>query len=61
VLMTITKERAAIVITALLLLWLRGPSSAHVLAACVAVPFFWWLVRPGGREQNASGSSSQAS
>lgn len=58
---TITKERAAIVIVTVWLLWVRGPSLAHVIAACIAVPFFWWLVAPTRRGQSASDSSSQAS
>jgi hypothetical protein len=58
---TITKERAAVVIMTVWLLWWRGPSLAHVLAACIAVPFFWWFVTPTGRGQNASDSSTRAS
>ena len=46
--LTITKERVAIVLVTALLLWSSGPTPPHVAAAVVGVAFFWSFVGPRG-------------
>lgn len=44
--LTISKERVAIVVVTGLLLWSLGPEPAHIAAAVVGVMFYWWFVGP---------------
>lgn len=46
--LTITKERVAIVVVTGLLLWSWGPEPAHIAAAVAGVVFFWWFVGQRG-------------
>lgn len=44
--LTITKERVAILVVTGLLLWSWGPTLPHVAAAVAAVALFWWFAGP---------------
>lgn len=44
--LTVGKERVAIVLAAMLLLWSWGPTAPRVAAAAVGIAFFWWFVGP---------------
>ena len=44
--LTITKERVAILVVTAFLLWSWGPAPPHVAAAVAGVAFFWWFVGP---------------
>ncbi len=46
--LTITKERVALVVVTALLLWSWGPALPHIAAAVAGVSFFWWFVGPRG-------------
>ena len=44
--LTITRERIAILAVTGLVLWSRGPTPPHIAAAVAAVCVFWWLAGP---------------
>jgi len=44
--LTITKERVALVVVTGLLLWPWGPTVPHIAAAVAAVALFWWFAGP---------------
>ncbi len=48
--LTITKERVAIVVVTGFLLWSWGPALPHIAADVVGVVFFWWFVGPRGSQ-----------
>ena len=58
--LTITKERVAIVVVTGLLLWSWGPEPAHIAAAVAGVVFFWWFVGPRGTRQLGGAPETRA-
>lgn len=44
--LTITKERVAVVAATMFLLWSCGPTPPHIAAAVAGIVFFWWFVGP---------------
>jgi hypothetical protein len=45
-LLRVTKERVAVVVFTVLLLWVSGAPPPHIAAAVAGVAYFWWFLRP---------------